>query len=240
VGFEILGRSGIFGLESPAAMFRAASYLNMEAALSRALRLSGVEASLTAGLDVAAHVFLNTHPAELDEDELIDSLRALRKLSPHQAITLEIHEEACTRPAQMKDLRTEFQQLQISLAYDDFGAGQTRLRELVEVPPDYLKFDIDLLHNIDQAPAAHQQMVATLVRMVHELNIAAIAEGIENEHEARVCRDLGFDFAQGYYFGRPVSAACLTTDLSPAMPTDLFPARAADLSPARAPSNAQE
>ena len=45
-----------------------------------------------------------------------------------------------------------FAELQIGLAYDDFGAGQARLVELVDVPPDYLKFDMKLVQNLQSAP----------------------------------------------------------------------------------------
>jgi len=46
-------------------------------------------------------------------------------------------------------------------------------------------------------------MVAALVGMTRDLGVLALAEGIEIEEEATVCRQIGFDQAQGYYFGRP-------------------------------------
>ena len=78
-----------------------------------------------------------------------------------------------------------------------------RLLELTEVPPDYVKFDINLIRNIHLGNAGRQQTLQTLVRMVRELGIATLAEGTECAEEVEVCRQIGFDFAQGYYFGRP-------------------------------------
>ena len=49
-------------------------------------------------------------------------------------------------------------------------------------------------------------MVLTLVSMVREFGIAPLAEGVESKDEADACLDLGFEFAQGYHFGRPLSA----------------------------------
>ncbi len=46
-------------------------------------------------------------------------------------------------------------------------------------------------------------MLASLVTIVKDLGVQALAEGIETEGEAEVCRQMGFDTAQGYYFGRP-------------------------------------
>ena len=75
--------------------------------------------------------------------------------------------------------------------------------EIVEVPPDYLKFDMQLIKDIDQAPASRQQMLATLVKMVHDLGITTIAECIECEAESVACQQFGFDLGQGFFYGKP-------------------------------------
>ena len=75
--------------------------------------------------------------------------------------------------------------MQIGLAYDDFGAGQARLVELVEIRPDYLKFDMKLVQNIASASLERQRMLASLVKMVHELGITPLAEGIEASRRSR-------------------------------------------------------
>jgi EAL domain-containing protein (putative c-di-GMP-specific phosphodiesterase class I) len=93
--------------------------------------------------------------------------------------------------------------MKIGLAYDDFGAGQARLVELVEVPPDYLKFDMKLVQKIASASLERQRMLASLVKMVHELGVAPLAEGIEEAGDHEVCRQMGFKLAQGFYYGYP-------------------------------------
>jgi len=93
--------------------------------------------------------------------------------------------------------------MNIGLAYDDFGAGQARLVELVEVPPDYLKFDMKLVQNLETASAEHHTMLETLVQMVLELGITPLAEGIEIEADDNICRQMGFTHAQGFYYARP-------------------------------------
>lgn len=80
--------------------------------------------------------------------------------------------------------------------------------ELAEVAPDFLKFDISLIRDIHLAPQC-QQMVAGLVRLVRDLGIQPLAEGIEQQAEAEVCRHIGFTHAQGYFYGRPVPAESL-------------------------------
>ena len=84
------------------------------------------------------------------------------------------------------------------------GAGQARLIELVEVCPDFLKFDMSLIRDIDKAGPQRQQMISTLVRMALDLEVVPLAEGIETESEAETCEQLGFELGQGFFFGRPL------------------------------------
>jgi len=103
----------------------------------------------------------------------------------------------------MAEIRTELDRIGIGLAYDDFGAGQARLHELVDVPPDVLKFDISLVRGIADSNSAKYRMLDTLNRMMREFGIRTLAEGVENADEARACRRIGIDLLQGYHFGRP-------------------------------------
>jgi EAL domain-containing protein (putative c-di-GMP-specific phosphodiesterase class I) len=152
------------------------------------------------------HVFVNTHPLELHDPNFIDSLRDLRTVSPRQPITLEIHESGVTDTAAMRLLRSALDELNIKLAYDDFGSGQDRLAQLFAVRPDYLKFDMVLIRNIDQGSPSQQKMLETLVRMVADLEIAPLAEGVETAGEDAVCRQIGFQLAQGFFYGKPAPA----------------------------------
>jgi len=200
-GYEVLGRSRLVGLETPSAMFRAAGQLNLEVELSRMLRWEGIQAASPFGPD--PELFVNTHPAEMAASGLIESIHANREIDPQKSLTLEIHEAAVTDAAMMRELRAVLTDLDMKLAYDDFGAGQTRLIELVEVRPDYLKFDMSLIRGIHTATASRQQMLGTLVRMVRELDIIPLAEGIECEGEHDTCLQLDFELSQGFLYGKP-------------------------------------
>lgn len=201
LGFEVLGRSRLFGLTTPKEMFAAASQLNLEAELSRVFRRVGIEQATR--LPSNYNIFVNTHPAELAED-LGASLKELRELSDAK-ITLEIHEKAVTDQAIVRQIQTVLRDLDMELAFDDFGAGQARLVELGEVQPDYLKFDIGLIKGISQAPASRQELVAALVRMVNDLGIVSLAEGVETPGDSEALSQMGFVLGQGYYYGRPAN-----------------------------------
>ncbi len=201
VAYEILSRSRLVGLEHPMAMFEAAAQMNMEIELSRVMRIEGVRTS--ALFPEPPHVFVNTHPMELAEDGLLDTMQGLRRIAASQPITIEIHEAAVGDVSTMKELRAGLNDLDMRLAFDDFGAGQARLLELTEVRPHYLKFDRKMVQNIDQASQQRQQMLAHLVQLVTELGVVPLAEGIEREEEGTVCREMGFVLAQGFFYGRP-------------------------------------
>jgi EAL domain-containing protein (putative c-di-GMP-specific phosphodiesterase class I) len=201
-GYEVLARSRFFGLRDPRSMFAAAKILDLEAELSRILREEGVRNGRV--LPEGHALFVNTHPIEMDDvDLLLFSLQELRQLEPKRPLVLEIHESSVTKSETMQQLRSALADLNIDLAYDDFGAGQARLIELVEVPPHYLKFDMRLVQNIQTASVDRQRMLANLVQMVRELGITPLAEGIETSGDDAVCRQIGFTCAQGFFYGYP-------------------------------------
>ncbi len=201
IGYEVLGRSRLFGLQSPYEMFAAASQLNLESQLSEAFRMRGVEIGMAFG--PSTNLFVNTHPKELDRPELYQSLSELREAAPEQVITLEIHEGASTNMAMMTELQAILNDLDIKLAFDDFGVGRARLVELGEVRPDYLKFDMKLTKNIENAPASRQELVALFADLVNNLGIQTLAEGVETRECHETLVQMGFQLGQGFYYGRP-------------------------------------
>lgn len=205
VAYEVLGRGGLDGLPADVGeLFELAAFLGAEPELSRLLRTVGVAGC--ARLPAVGPFFLNTHPAELREEGLIGSLREIRRRQPELPLVLEIHESAVTDPASMVDLKGRLSELRIGLAYDDFGAGQARLTELAEAPPDYLKFDMAMIQGTDASPAK-RRMVEALVAMAVDLGIEPIAEGVETELDAETCAAMGFRLAQGYLYGQPAPPA---------------------------------
>ena len=202
MGYELLGRSRLIGLQSPGQMFRAAAQFAQEVELSQMLRVVGTKAAKM--LPPQADVFVNTHPAEVGSRALLDSLVMLRDLVPDRRVVLEIHEAAVADPSRLLELRTHLSQLGMGLAYDDFGAGQTRLRELVDVRPDYLKFDMGLIRGLDTADQSKRHTIGSLVAIALDLGVVPLAEGIETEGEHAVCCELGFELGQGFLYGRPV------------------------------------
>jgi EAL domain-containing protein (putative c-di-GMP-specific phosphodiesterase class I) len=204
VGFEILSRSYLLGLETPEKMFRVAASRNVEAELSQVCRTEGLRIGESLP---GTQFYLNTHPAEIVGTELFPSLEQLRSEFPEMQIVLEVHEGAAASSALLQEIRRVTRELKMGLAYDDFGAGQARLKELFEVPPDVLKFDVKFVHGLPFTTPQHRATIQSLIRIVKDLNVVPLAEGVETVDEASVCFELGFELAQGFLFGRAESAA---------------------------------
>lgn len=207
VAVEALVRCHLAGLESPVQLFRAAAQLGLEQRISHLCREEAV-------LALAAHpgretLFVNTHPNEFLGADLIGLLKSLREMAGARRIVLEIHEGSIPGIDAMRSFRAALKDLGIGIAYDDFGAGQSRLLELAKAPPDYLKFDRSLLNGIHEASASQRVIVQTLVEIALDDGIQPIAEGLDEHASVEVCREMGFTLLQGYYFARPMLAEAL-------------------------------
>ncbi len=201
-GYEALCRGELEGLPSqPGELFTLAASFGLEKQLSATFRDLAAETSRRLG---PTRLFFNTHPHELDDPEaLLGSLSHLTDAGLEHELVLEIHEAAVTDPARMKELAEQLRGLGLKVAYDDFGAGRARLLELVEVPPDYLKFDMSLIRHLEQASEGRRKMLTMLIDVAKGLHIPTIAEGIETQLEAEAAREIGFELAQGFLWGRP-------------------------------------
>ncbi len=203
LGYEVLGRSHLFGLKTPSEMFQAASRLSLETELSVMMREKGIQQANF--FPNNQNIFVNTHPSELSKNsQLIESLSRMREICPSHKITLEIHEAAITNPAQIINLKAILKDLNIQLAFDDFGVGRARLVELSEVRPDYVKFDMRLTQDIHRATAKRQEVVALIIKMVNDLGIVSLAEGVENQPSHDILKQMNVKTAQGFLYGHPL------------------------------------
>jgi EAL domain-containing protein (putative c-di-GMP-specific phosphodiesterase class I) len=202
IGYEVLGRIAFDGLpESPAQLFQISRRLGREIELSELFRNTALEHAAQIGLKEL--ILFNTLPEEMNLECLGKSLKKLRQSVPDLKLGMELHENTITDVNMMKELRSMLHDLDMLLVYDDFGAGQSRLIELLDSVPDIVKFDIALIQNIQQRSKISRSIVETLVKMSQDAGIRTLAEGVDSLEEANACKSIGFELAQGYYFGRP-------------------------------------
>jgi len=206
VGYELLGRSRLFGLTSPREMFLAAKRLDREAELSRMLRSEGVKASQKIPGDF--QLFVNLHPHELsDLDMLFSTVRELRDAHASQKISLEVHAQTKFKKTMLADLAAGLAELNVGLIFDDFGDGHTRLMELIELGPACVKFEKQFVQGAHKFPPNQKKRLSALIRMLGDVDITPLAKGVECEEDAAACKDMGFEWAQGFFYGKPASVA---------------------------------
>jgi diguanylate cyclase (GGDEF)-like protein len=103
----------------------------------------------------------------------------------------------------------------ISFKLDDFGTGYSSLGYLHRIPINCVKIDRSFISRMDHVQGDQNSagIVRGMISLSHELRKTVVAEGIETEAQARIVRECGCDFAQGYYFGKPMDKAALTESL---------------------------
>ena len=97
-------------------------------------------------------------------------------------------------------------QIGVGLKIDDFGTGYSSLSYLCQLPFDAVKIDQSFIQGLDVDPPS-SEMVKTILAMAHELHMNVVAEGIEEEGQAKSLNRMGCEYGQGYYFGRPMPAS---------------------------------
>ena len=95
-----------------------------------------------------------------------------------------------------------YQELGFKTATDDFGSGYSGLNLLADFQTDIIKLDMALIRDIDKDTKC-QTIVRNCLNMFEELNITALAEGIETVEEYHWLKSVGIELMQGYLFAKP-------------------------------------
>lgn len=201
--WEVLARGRMDDLSSAGQIFQAAESQGVAAEISERIRYLG--ANIASGMGTGCPFFLNTHPHEFAEDRLLASLAQLRDIFPALPLVIEIHEQAVADQKHLKELIAGIRDLGCQFAYDDFGVGSSRILEILEFPPDYVKFDIEFVRRVSNRDIPYDK-ANSLVNVLKNLNVRLLAEGVETEQQHERCFELGIELGQGYLYGRPLPA----------------------------------
>jgi len=88
------------------------------------------------------------------------------------------------------------------ISIDDFGVGYSSLSQLHEIPADELKLDISFIKRIHEKSG--YSMATAIISIAKSLDLECVAEGVENEHTAKLLSSMGVEVLQGYHFAKPM------------------------------------
>jgi len=168
---------------------------------------------LARSLGLAGALSLNFLPNAVNDPEacLQATLAAVERTGfPFDRIILEVTEVEEEDAAHLHSIVNAYRKRGFRIALDDFGAGSSGLRRLVELRPDVVKLDMSLIRGIGQGDAYRCALVAAMVGFCRDAGIELVAEGIEDVSEATTLRRLGIRLQQGFLFARPAFETAAT------------------------------
>jgi diguanylate cyclase (GGDEF)-like protein len=161
------------------------------------------------GLDVRVSVNLSANNLrERDLPDFVD--RALRTWSlPSERLVIEVTENAVLGAASaIQETFGRLKALGVRLSIDDFGTGYSSMNYLATMPFDEMKIDLSFVRDMARVPQ-HERIVRSLIDLAHNLGLAVVAEGVEDEATARRLGELGCDLMQGFYASAPLDPESL-------------------------------
>ncbi|WP_312516374.1 EAL domain-containing protein [Massilia sp.] len=150
---------------------------------------------------------VNVSQVQFRHPRFLDMLRAALDDTgaPPEYIELEITESmAMEEPAALVEKLAQVKRTGVSIAIDDFGTGFSSLSHLQRLQVDRLKIDRAFVTEITGS-ARGGSIAQMVVQLGRNLGLSVIAEGVEDERQAQILRQLGCPLAQGYLYARPLS-----------------------------------
>ena len=163
---------------------------------------------LRLAVNLSAHQFHRSH--------LVRSIMRILKASELDPKYLELE---VTESAAMDDVNAAIETLKelsnagMQIAMDDFGTGYSSLSVLKHFPLDTIKIDRSFVMDLVDSPS-DAAIASTIIALAKGLNFKVLAEGIETPEQVTVLSEMGCDYAQGYWFSRPLSVQSIDNMLS--------------------------
>ena len=154
-------------------------------------------------------VSVNVSRADIYQANLVDIFCGLVKeyrINPSY-LHLEITESVYTEcPDQIIRTVEELRKQGFIIEMDDFGSGYSSLNLLSQLSLDILKLDMDFIRS-ELAKPVEQSILNDVINMAHRMHLNVVAEGVETSDQEKRLKVLGCDYAQGYFFAKPMPVA---------------------------------
>jgi sensor c-di-GMP phosphodiesterase-like protein len=151
------------------------------------------------------HIAINLSSKDLqsqDTPHLVRDMVRAMGVKPHN-ILVEATERGFMQADVVRKIMDDIHALNVKIAIDDFGTGYSSLSYLEKFKLDYLKIDKSFVDTMG-GEAATGQVALHIIEMAKSLKLEMIAEGVETEAQAAFLQARGVQFAQGYFFAKPL------------------------------------
>jgi diguanylate cyclase (GGDEF)-like protein/PAS domain S-box-containing protein len=173
--------------------------------------LTRVIAQIRAWLDAdvpIVPVAINVSPLQLERTDfaaLVSELAGKAGIDPSW-LRFEITESAVMKePDRLVGTLQTLRDLGSQVLIDDFGTGYSSLSYLNRLPVDTVKIDRAFVRDLG-ANCPHTPIIDAVIDMARKLGLKTVAEGVETAEQAALLQEQGCDYAQGYFYSKPVSA----------------------------------
>ncbi|HIW76306.1 MULTISPECIES: EAL domain-containing protein [Gordonibacter] len=155
-------------------------------------------------------VSVNISRADLYAIDVVSTFEELlqRYGLDHHLLELEITESAYAEDERMTTTVERLKEHGFTILMDDFGSGYSSLNMLKDVNVDILKIDMGFLNRANESKRS-ESILEAVVSMARLMDLRIIAEGTETKEQVDFLQSIGCDYAQGYYFYRPMSTETL-------------------------------
>ena len=136
------------------------------------------------------------------------------------SVAVEVLEEQVNNEISGRVMELVYDGYLVSL--DDFGTGYSNLASVRNLAPTFLKVDRSFVHAMKES-SIQASLIPQIIQIARAVGAQVVAEGIESAEQARILRDLGAEFGQGYFFGRPMSLDDFSKHLASSLATKVSP-----------------
>ena len=206
IGHEALTRPLTSGLsfDSVEELFAFAESTELLMDFERLCRRTAIQAA--GSVPDLGLLFLNASPQAVEDPDWsagdMDRLLAQSGMAPADVV-IEITERvAIVKHDDFQAALRAFKARGYRVAVDDMGAGYSSFQALASIEPDFLKFDVSLVRDIDRS-SIKRGLLDSLRQLAVKIGARVIAEGVEREEERDTLLALGIELAQGFVFHRP-------------------------------------
>ncbi len=203
IGHEALTRPlDMSGFDSVEDIFAFAESSDLLLEFERLCRRTAIRSA--ASIPNLGLLFLNASAQVVEDPEWAGAMEeslAESGLLPRDVVVEITERVAIHRHDEFQTALRTFKSRGYRVAVDDMGAGYASLQSLAAIEPDYLKFDVSLVRDIDRS-GIKRSLLESLRQLAGKIGARVIAEGVERPEELETLRELGIELGQGFHFHR--------------------------------------